>query len=169
MTGDGAPTLSFFAKADETYSPFLFNKTKYPIYDLRFRIDNFDEIVKCKTKIVEDVLAIYRECIDKNSQKGGPFFMAPGQSQGFNYFISKSQNLKHFRVQVITRKQIFTYLCVLHHSENLIRYRIRIYTSTDDYKLKLLDEKEQRIKSFDYNYRNEHFYADKKIIIGPIQ
>ena len=170
MTGDGPPTLGFFIRSDGTYSPVLFNKTNYPIYDLRFRIDDFDQIIKCRTKIVDDALVIDQDCINKYSQEVGPLFLAPGQSQGFNYYMSRGQTFKHVRIQVITRKQVFIYLCVLYHAEgDQIRFRTRIYTSTKDYRLKLLDENEQGIKPFDQSYWNEHFYADQKVLTGPIQ
>lgn len=165
MTGDGIPTLAFFIRPNQTYSPVLYNKTKYPIYDIRFRIDNFDEIIKCKTMIVDDALVIDKNCIDKNSIEGGPFFMAPGYSQGFEYYIGVSQTLKHFRVQVTTRKAIFIYLCIVNNPNN---YRIRVYKSTDDYRLSLLDEKSENLKSFDQNYWNKYFYADKKVLMGPV-
>lgn len=165
MTGEGIPTVNFFIRPDGSYSPIIYNKTNYPIYDVRFRIDNFDEIIKCKTKLVGDNFLIDRDCIDRNSTEGGPFFLAPGQSQGFNYNIPRSIGIRHFRVQVVTRKQVFTYLCIVISPSN---YRIRIYSSSKDYRLILLEEQSEHFKEVEEKYWNDHFYADKKIMMGPV-
>ena len=40
--------------------------------------------------------------------------------------------------------------------------------SADDDRLSLLDEKSENLKSFDQNYWNKYFYADKKVLMGPV-
>src|SRR5690606_14009928 len=56
MTGNGFPILNFYPKGDMIHSIIFYNRTGYSIYDMRIRMDDFDELKKCnpiitKTKV----------------------------------------------------------------------------------------------------------------------
>jgi hypothetical protein len=169
MTGDGAPTVKFFSKSDGSISPIIYNLTKYPIYDLRIRIDDYDEIVKCKSIQAGELFLIDKDCIDKYYISEGPFFIAPSQTQSFNYDIKKSSKTRHYRIQLITRKKIYTYLCVVLNNDRFIKFRIRTCTTDENQLLKMIDETSAGLDPFNESYWNQHLYADKKIYSGPLE
>lgn len=163
MVGDGIPTLLFDSNSDGPIHPVVVNRTNYPIYDVSIRVDDFDKILKCKTEIDGDKIAIDRSCVEQISKISPQFSLAINGGNTFGaYIIEPTKGIRHFRIDIRTRHRNFTYLCVLFYDTSL-KYRIRVYEMQKDISLKLLEEHDHGLKELNETYWNEHFYANKKI------
>ena len=167
ILGSGMPELSFYGRNSSTYSPVLFNPTKYPVYDLSITIDDYNKVLEnCKIVQLPDKILIDDDCLSKYSTLQGKYFIAPGARQKITLSLKTNEAFQHYRIQCISRTRIIAYYCIVKISENNISSSIRVY--------ELKNSKSHFIKelnyglSFDENHWNKHFLLHKEIWTGPI-
>lgn len=166
LTGDGYPLLQFFPTEKGTISPLFMNRTKYPIYDMKIRIDDFDEVKKCKSIISETHAMFDRECILKISKQAGPLFLTQGGNSPINYHILPGKR-RHFLIECMTKKDIYNYFCVIEFQDSEIKYCIRIYRYHDK-RQEFVFEINEGLAIKDEDYWRNSFYIDKQHSFGPM-
>lgn len=166
ILGSEIPDLKIFSRNDGEFAIAFENSTGYPIYDVVLKVQNFDEILKCKNIIKGNIVYLGDECASKSTVENPPFFIAPGSTRKLPFQSSKLEEVKHIRIECVTRRKLTIFCCVIKNEKGKIFSNIRVYDYGVD-KNRFVKEINFGLNVSDEIYWENHFFVSKLMYFGP--
>jgi hypothetical protein len=166
ILGTETPEVKVLRRNDGEFAIVFDNSTEYPIYDIILKVQDFDEIIKCKTIIKDGIVYIGDECVSKASVENPPFFMAPGSVRKQPFQFSKPEEVKHIRIECLTRRKLTIFCCVIKNVNGKIFSNIRVYDYGKNKNI-FVKELHYGLKIPNEDYWENHFFVSKTMFLGP--
>lgn len=165
ILGTETPEIKIISRNENEFALALYNNSQYPIYDVILKVQNFDDIIKCKNIIKGEIITIDEECASNASIEHPPFLMTPSQTRKFQFQSIEIDKTKHIRIECFTRTKLTIFCCIMWNVKGKIVSRIRVYNSKEN-KIELAKELDFGLAVSTEDYWETHFYLSKIMHFG---
>ncbi|MFD0940787.1 hypothetical protein [Pedobacter boryungensis] len=161
--GSGYIRMEIGGLKDEQFKCYLVNVSKYPIYDLEIAITNYNEVIKCPSKVENGKILVSNACIEANTFYVRHPILPADKSAGIKYTLPK--DITHFLFTKISSRHNTTFqysIIQFDKSKNKTLHAYRIYEVDIKNNIKLIEDNSLGI---DDSIWAKNFHDESKLLL----